>query len=57
MRDGDDFIVNGRKHFISASTFADAAITMVVTDPGAGAKGIWALFIDFRNTIAKGILD
>lgn len=49
VRDGDDFIVNGRKHFISASTFADAAITMVVTDPGAGAKGISALFIDFDS--------
>jgi alkylation response protein AidB-like acyl-CoA dehydrogenase len=49
VRDGDEFIVNGRKHFISASTFADAAITMVVTDPAAGAKGISALFVDFDS--------
>jgi len=47
VRDGDEFVVTGRKHFISASTFADAAITMVVTDPEAGAKGISALFVDF----------
>jgi alkylation response protein AidB-like acyl-CoA dehydrogenase len=47
VRDGDHFVVSGRKHFISASTFADAAITMCVTNPEAGAKGISALFIDF----------
>lgn len=47
VRDGDHYIVSGRKHFISASTFADAAITMCVTEPGAGAKGISAIFVDF----------
>ena len=46
MRDGDHYVVNGRKHFITASTFADAAILMCVTNPSAGAKGISALFID-----------
>lgn len=45
VRDGDHYVVTGRKHFISASTFADAAITMVVTDPDAGAQGISALVI------------
>jgi alkylation response protein AidB-like acyl-CoA dehydrogenase len=47
VREGDHFVVSGRKHFISASTFADAAITMCVTDPEVGAKGISALFIEF----------
>ncbi|MEF7616286.1 acyl-CoA dehydrogenase family protein [Aquincola sp. MAHUQ-54] len=46
VRDGDHYIVTGHKHYISASTFADAAITMCVTDPDAGSKGISALFID-----------
>ncbi|MFY9514664.1 MAG: acyl-CoA dehydrogenase family protein [Rubrivivax sp.] len=46
VRDGEHYVVSGRKHFISASTFADAAITMVVTDPEAGSKGISALLID-----------
>lgn len=45
VRDGDDFVVTGHKHFITASTFADVAITLCVTEPGAGAKGISALFI------------
>lgn len=46
VRDGDHYIVTGRKHYISASTFADAAITMCVTDPEAGGQGISALIID-----------
>ncbi|MDE2604558.1 MAG: acyl-CoA dehydrogenase family protein [Burkholderiales bacterium] len=45
VRDGDHFVVTGHKHYISASTFADVAITMCVTDPEAGAKGISALFV------------
>ena len=45
-RDGDDYVINGRKHFITASTFADAAILMCVTDPAAGAQGISAVFVD-----------
>jgi alkylation response protein AidB-like acyl-CoA dehydrogenase len=46
VRDGDHYVVTGHKHYISASTFADAAITMCVTDPDAGSKGISAFFID-----------
>jgi alkylation response protein AidB-like acyl-CoA dehydrogenase len=45
VRDGDEFVITGHKHYISASTFADAAITMCVTDPEAGAKGISAIFV------------
>ncbi|QHE83926.1 acyl-CoA dehydrogenase family protein [Hydrogenophaga sp. BPS33] len=45
VRDGDAFVVTGHKHFISASTFADVAITLCVTDPHAGAKGISAIFV------------
>lgn len=48
VRDGDHYIVNGHKHFITASTFADAAILMCVTDPDAGSQGISALFVDLN---------
>lgn len=44
--DGDDYIVNGRKHYISASAFADYAITMCVTDPDKGPDGISAILIE-----------
>lgn len=45
VREGDEYVVTGHKHYISASTFADVAITMCVTDPDAGAKGISAIFV------------
>ena len=45
VRDGDEYVITGHKHYISASTFADVAITMCVTDPEAGAKGISAIFV------------
>ncbi|TAL54896.1 acyl-CoA dehydrogenase [Pandoraea sp.] len=46
VRDGDAFIVSGRKHYISASAFADFAVTICVTTPGCGTDGISALLID-----------
>ena len=46
VRDGDHYVVTGRKHYISASAFADFAVLMCVTDPEAGAKGISALLVD-----------
>jgi acyl-CoA dehydrogenase len=45
-RDGDDFILNGSKHFISDADVADAFIITAVTDPSKGAKGISAFLID-----------
>lgn len=45
-RDGDDFIINGSKHFISDADVADTFIITAVTDPAKRAKGITAFFID-----------
>lgn len=44
--DGDHYVITGRKHYISASTFADFAVTMCVTDPTQGANGISAILVD-----------
>ena len=46
VRDGDDYIITGHKHYITASAFADFAVVMCVTDPGAGAQGISAILVD-----------
>ncbi|MFE3188486.1 acyl-CoA dehydrogenase family protein [Nocardia sp. NPDC059240] len=35
VRDGDDWVINGRKWFISNASIADFFIAMVVTDPDA----------------------
>ena len=39
-RDGDDFIINGVKHYITTGKHAHMAIVFAVTDKAAGKKGI-----------------
>lgn len=49
VRDGDHYIVNGTKHYITASVFADFAITLCVTDADKGLDGISLLLIDLQQ--------
>ncbi|MGE5703756.1 MAG: acyl-CoA dehydrogenase [Clostridia bacterium] len=46
VRQGDDYILNGSKIFITSGGEADLYITFAVTDPTAGTKGISAFIID-----------
>jgi alkylation response protein AidB-like acyl-CoA dehydrogenase len=46
VRDGDDYIVNGQKTFITNGINADLVITVVKTDPDAGARGTSLLVIE-----------
>ena len=39
-RDGDDFIINGVKHYITTGKYADMAIVFAVTNKAAGKRGI-----------------
>ena len=39
VRDGDDWIVNGSKTFISSGINCDLVVVVVRTDPEAGHKG------------------
>ena len=39
-RDGDHFVINGVKQFITTGKYADVAIVFAVTDRAAGKKGI-----------------
>ena len=39
-RDGDDYLLNGVKHYITSGANAAVAIVFAVTDPAAGKKGI-----------------
>jgi acyl-CoA dehydrogenase len=43
-RDGDDFILNGRKHFISNAVYADFAIVFAATDKDR--RGITCFLVD-----------
>ncbi|HEY9272687.1 acyl-CoA dehydrogenase family protein [Achromobacter sp.] len=57
VADGDDYIITGTKHYITASTFADFAITMCVTDPNLGGDGISAIFIDLDSPGVRLVHD
>ncbi len=40
VRDGDSWVINGQKAFITAGSLADVAMITAVTDPDAGKAGI-----------------
>lgn len=45
-RDGDHYVVNGTKTFISSGILSDLVVTVVKTDPSAGHKGISLLALE-----------
>ena len=45
-RDGDHYVINGQKTFISNGLHADIIVVAVKTDPEAGAKGISLLVVE-----------
>ena len=46
IRDGDDYVINGSKTFISNGLTADLVIVVCKTDPAAGAKGISLIAVE-----------
>jgi acyl-CoA dehydrogenase len=46
IRDGDDYVVNGQKVFITSGHNADLLVLACKTDPRAGAKGISLLLVE-----------
>ncbi len=44
-RDGDHYVLNGTKQFITSGKNGDVAIVMAVTDKAAGKKGISAFWV------------
>lgn len=45
VKDGDNYIINGVKQFITSGKTADTTIVFAVTDPAAGKKGISAFIV------------
>ncbi|EGF31895.1 Acyl-CoA dehydrogenase, short-chain specific [Oxalobacteraceae bacterium IMCC9480] len=45
VRDGDDYVLNGVKQFITSGKHADVAIVLAVTDKAAGKRGISAFWV------------
>ncbi len=46
VRDGDDYVINGSKTFISNGLTADLVIVVCKTDPEAGARGISLIAVE-----------
>ena len=46
VRDGDEWILNGSKIFITNGIHADLVIVAAITDPGKGAKGTSLFLVD-----------
>ncbi|MFZ2511616.1 MAG: acyl-CoA dehydrogenase family protein [Gordonia sp. (in: high G+C Gram-positive bacteria)] len=59
VKDGDDYVIDGNKTFITNGGQADVVITVVKTDAGAGAKGISLVVVETdREGFSRGrILD
>ena len=56
-RDGDHYVINGTKQFITSGKNGDVAIVMAVTDKAAGKKGISAFWVptDTPGYIVAGV--
>jgi butyryl-CoA dehydrogenase len=46
VRDGDEYVINGRKHFITNGGFADLIVLFAMTDKSQGHRGITAFLVD-----------
>jgi alkylation response protein AidB-like acyl-CoA dehydrogenase len=49
VREGDHYVINGVKQFITSGKNGDVAIVMAVTDKAAGKKGISAFVVPTRT--------
>ena len=49
QKQGDEYVLNGTKAFITSGKNADVAIVFAVTDPDAGKKGISAFVVPTDN--------
>ncbi|KYH27373.1 crotonobetainyl-CoA dehydrogenase [Halalkalicoccus paucihalophilus] len=45
QQDGDEWVINGNKMWITNGTVADVAVVMAKTDPDAGKRGITAFLV------------
>jgi alkylation response protein AidB-like acyl-CoA dehydrogenase len=48
VRDGDCYVINGRKSWVTSGPVADYITLYTMTDPSKGAKGVTAFLIDAR---------
>ena len=56
VRDGDDWVINGRKIWITRAAEADFTILMAITDKAKGARGGMSAFLIDKDTPGFNVL-
>ncbi len=46
VRDGDEYVINGVKNWVTNGDHADTIVLMAMTDPSQGSRGITAFLVD-----------
>jgi alkylation response protein AidB-like acyl-CoA dehydrogenase len=50
VRDGDEWVINGEKKFITNGNVSSYSVIAAVTEKGKGYKGITSFVVDLKNT-------
>ncbi len=50
IRQGDEYVINGTKHFITNGAIADYCMLIANSDPSKGSKGLSAFLVDLKTT-------
>src|SRR5260370_40434631 len=53
VRDGDAFVINGQKAFISNGQLCDFVVLATKTDSHAGARGVTLFIVEFDQPAVK----
>ena len=54
VKDGSDYIINGKKHFVTNGGFADYLMVLVSTEPGTGHRGLSMVIVE-KDTLGFSV--
>jgi len=57
VRDGDDYVLNGTKYWITNAGISDVYTVFAKTDPGAGSRGVSCFVVEAASGIKVGKLE
>jgi alkylation response protein AidB-like acyl-CoA dehydrogenase len=57
VRDGDSWVLNGSKHWITNAGISDVYVVFAKTDPAAGARGVSAFVVEKAHGLKIGKLE
>jgi len=57
VRDGDSYVLNGRKHWITNAGISELYVVFAKTDPAAGARGVSCFLVEKQFGLQIGKLE